>query len=84
MIPCNNNNGICFHRELSYLSNFYKAPLYYKDKLFLHSEQAYQWAKASCANDHEKVKEILSQEDPYKVKHLGSETPTSDKWTLLC
>lgn len=82
MFECDDGQGVCFQGELSYLSNFHSAPLYYKNKYFEHSEQAFQWAKAVSSNDHEKARQILIHENPLDVKQLGDEVTPSEQWTL--
>lgn len=82
MIPCNDGTEICFHSELSYLSNFYRAPFLYKDRPFVSSEQAFQWHKAINANDLDKARRIISSEDPYEIKQLGSEVEITEEWVL--
>lgn len=58
LIECNDGQGICFQTELAYLSNFYNSPFYYKDKLFVSAEQAFQWAKAVAADYHYTAKQM--------------------------
>lgn len=82
MIPCNNDSEICFQSELSYLSNFYRAPFFYKGRPFVSSEQAFQWMKAISANDTDKARRIISLEDPYAIKQIGSEVTVTEQWVL--
>lgn len=79
-IPCENGMGICFQGDLSYLSNFFPANLEYRNKEFVSSEQAFQWARATHANDHEAAKKILESEDPFTIKRYGEEVGDSEKW----
>lgn len=81
MIECNEGQEICFQSELSYLSNFYYTPFYYKDKLFTSAEQAFQWAKAIAADYHHTAKSILALEDPYEIKHLSFDVPQTEQWS---
>lgn len=82
MIPCNDDTGICFQSELSFLSNFYKAPLYFKNKYFEHSEQAFQWYKAICSGYNDIAKQIMMSENPHEVKQLSKEITPSEQWAL--
>lgn len=82
MIPCNNGQGICFQGDLSYLSNLYKAPLYFRNKYFEHSEQAFQWCKATVSGDNEKANRILALDNPFEIKQLEDEVKPKDQWTL--
>lgn len=82
MIECNEGKDICFQGELSYLSNFHKVPVYFRNKHFEHSEQAFQWTKAVSSNDLDRARQILSLEDPVAIKHIGDEVTPSDQWTL--
>lgn len=82
MIECNDGKDVCFQGDLSYLSNFHSAPLFYKNKHFEHSEQAFQWSKAVTSNDLERARLILSLEDPVAIKHLGDEVTPSEQWAL--
>lgn len=82
MIECNDGKDICFHSDLSFLSNFYSAPLYYKNKYFEHSEQAFQWIKAVNCNEPDKARQIMSLVDPPTIKALGDEVTPTEQWAL--
>lgn len=82
MIECNDGKGICFQSELSFLSNFHSVPLYYKNKHFEHSEQAFQWTKAITCNDLDKAREIMALENPQAIKALGEEVTQTEQWAL--
>jgi ribA/ribD-fused uncharacterized protein len=59
-----------FRGDLSFLSNFYKTPIFYRDTVFKTSEHAYQWAK--CDNEHDRSR-MLAAETPRDVKRIGHE-----------
>lgn len=82
LIPCNDGQGICFQGDLAYLSNFYRAPFFYKDKPFTSVEQAFQWSKAISASFFQTAKKILSFENPFDIKEASFDVPTTEQWAL--
>lgn len=82
-IPCENGTGICFQGDLSYLSNFFPANVTYRNKEFVSSEQAFQWARATHANDLNAANNILESVDPFTIKKYGEEVGDSDTWKLI-
>lgn len=82
-IPCENGTGICFQSDLSYLSSFFPVTLEYKNKEFVSAEQAFQWVRATHANDIEAANNILETEDPFSIKRYGEEVGDSAAWKLI-
>ena len=58
--------------EYHELSNFFKCPITYKEKLFNCCEQAYRHSKAVVFGDKEAAEAIMRTPDPARQKFLGS------------
>lgn len=83
LIPCDNDQGICFQGDLAFLSNMYPAKFIYKHKPFLSAEQAYQWSRALNAGETLKAHDILHSLNAFKAKYLGDSCPPSPQWDNL-
>lgn len=70
MVECNDGKGICFQGDL---------PLYFRNKHFEHSEQAFQWIKVVSSNEPDKARQILSLEEPQAMKQIGDDVTTSEQ-----
>lgn len=64
----------------SILSNLTKCEIRVWDKLFISSEQAYQYQKAISHNRTDLVESILQSSDPFEIYKLGKLISTSVSW----
>lgn len=72
--------GLCFASEHVFCSNFAQAKIRYRDQLFTSVEHAYQITKVKDAGYTELAAEMQGITNPYYLKKLGGEIPTSKKW----
>lgn len=74
-------NDIYFQSEFSPLSNFSPSRIEDDDhSVFTSGEQAFQYRKAVFANFHRTAQKIKRNDNPYEIKRLGNQVPTSDQW----
>ena len=67
----NNESTLCFHGQLSPLSNFYKANFKVNGTQFICNEQFYQSEKARRHGDIDSLAKIMLESDPATIKSIG-------------
>lgn len=82
LIPCQDGKGLCFQGDLCYVSNLYPCPVLYNKIPFTSAEQAFQWDKATAANDFATAREILECTNSFTAKSLGSKITPPKTWSL--
>ena len=79
-VPVDKGAGIAFQSEWSYLSNFSKSPIVFKNQGFTSVEQGYIYGKAMSANARDICENILQTTDPYELKQIGKSIINTTKW----
>ncbi len=71
----------CFDgTEYAFLSNFYKASILYKNKIYPTTEHLFQAMKASTEEDHEKIRNVPN---PGSAKRLGRQIKLRSDWERI-
>lgn len=75
-------SGLGFQSRNSYLSNFYPCQIRINGRLFVSSEQAFQYHKAVICERDDTALAIKSNKDPEEVKKLGDKLDTCPEWKI--
>lgn len=72
--------GIFFHSENSFLSNFYASPIWVDDIAFPTAEHRYQSQKCKMAGDLRAMKRVITAATPLDAKKIADMVPENAEW----
>lgn len=72
--------GIYFHSEFAFLSNFYPAPILADGVLYLTAEHRFQARKCLVANDYDLLARVIEAPTPLEAKRIADTLPESGDW----
>ena len=75
--------AIAFAGEFASLSNLHICKVEYNNQIFNSVEQAFQFTKAKFHNKNFLADEILLEERPFEIKHLGDQIKTNKTWRKI-
>lgn len=72
--------GIFFHSESSYLSNFYPSPIWAEGKAYPTAEHRYQALKCKMAGEIETMKRVIAAPSPLDAKRIADQIIENAEW----
>ena len=72
--------GVFFHSEHSFLSNFYPSPIVNKDVVYRTAEHCYQAAKCTMLGDHDSAAQIRLAATPIEAKRIADLVAETPQW----
>ena len=73
-------NGIFFHSESSFLSNFYPSTVWADEYAYPTAEHCYQAAKCKMAGDLDLMKRVQTAQSPLEAKKMADTVQDSADW----
>ena len=73
-------NGIFFHSESSFLSNFHPSPIWAEGQAYPTAEHYYQASKCRLAGDMGIMKRVMTAQTPLEAKKIADDIQDSAEW----
>lgn len=73
-------NGVFFHSESSYLSNFFPSPIWAEGRAYPTAEHRYQSLKCKLIGDEYKMQKVMAAPTPLEAKRIADTVMETAEW----